>query len=213
MLASDQPYVDADGSGVIKVTAERLFGFEGPVELSVTGLPAGVSADAAVIPPGQTKASIPLHARGVKPGVYSNVQVFAKGVEEPAWRSVKISGGEGEGQTFVRVEFATLVVSERPRFALEAEATRVNLVRGGNVDIPVQIQRAKDFAADIHFQVEGLPPGVTAEPLIAQDGLSSVKIRLTASSSAATGRTKEIAVIGMAEGHVEEAPIISVQVD
>ena len=76
----------------------------------------------------------------------------------------------------------------------------MNLVRGGNVDIPVQIQRAKDFAADIHFQVDGLPPGVIAEPLIAHDGLSNVKIRLTASSSAATGRTKEIAVIGTAEG-------------
>jgi hypothetical protein len=177
------------------------------------GLPKGVSADAAVIPAGQTNVSIALHARCVTPGVYHNVQVFAKGVEEPAWRSIKISGGEGEGETFARVERATLVVSERPLFALEAEATRVNLVRGGNVDIPVQIQREKDFAADIRFQVDGLPPGVTAEPLIAQDGLSSVKIRPTASNSAATGRTKEIAVIGMAEGHVEEAPIISVQVD
>ena len=213
MLASDQPYVDADGSGVIKVTAERLYGFNGPVELSVTGLPKGVSADAAVIPAGQTNGSIALHARGVNPSVYHNVQVFAKGVEEPAWRSVKISGGEGEGETFARVDRATLVVSERPPFALEAEATRVNLVRGGNVDIPVQIQREKDFAADISFQVDGLPPGVTAEPLIAQDGLSNVKIRLTASSNAATGRTKEIAVIGMVEGHVEEAPVISVQVD
>ena len=213
MLASDQLYVDADGSGVIKVTAERLYGFDGPVELSVTGLPEGVHADAAVIPPGQTTASIPLHAPGLNAGVYSNVQVFAKGVEEPAWRSVKISGGEGEGRTFTRVDRATLVVSERPLFALEAEATRVNLVRGGSVDVPVQIQRAKDFAADIHFQVEGLPSGVAAQPLIAQDGLTSVKIRLTASSSATTGRTKEIAVIGVAEGHVEEAPIISVQVD
>jgi hypothetical protein len=213
MLAGDQPYVDADGSGVIKVAAERLFGFDEPLELSVAGLPEGVSAEPAVIPPGKTDASIPLHARGANPGVYSNVQVFAKGMEEPAWRSVKISGGEGEGQTFARVDRATLVVSERPLFALEAEVTRVNLVRGGNVDIPVQIQRAKDFAADIHFQVEGLPPGVTAEPLIVHDGLSNVKIRLTASSSAATGRTKEIAVIGTAAGHVEEAPIISVQVD
>jgi hypothetical protein len=213
MLANDQPYVDAGGSGVIKVTAERLYGFDGPVELSVAGLPDGVRADAAVIPSGQTTASIPLHAPGVKLGLYSNVQVFAKGVEEPAWRSVKISGGEGEGQAFARVNRATLVVSERPLFALEAEATRVNLVRGGSVDVPVQIERAKDFAADIHFQVEGLPPGVTAEPLAAPDGLSSVKIRLSASSSAATGRTKEIAVIGIAEGHVEEAPIISVQVD
>jgi len=89
----------------------------------------------------------------------------------------------------------------------------VNLVRGGSVDVPVQIQRAKDFAADIQLQIVGLPSGVAAEPLVAQDGLSNVKIRLTASSSAATGRTKEIAIIGVAEGHVEEAPIISVQVD
>lgn len=213
MLASDQPYVDADGSGVINVTAERLWGFDGPIELSVTGLPEGVRADAAVIPPGQTTASIQLHAPGVNPGVYSNVQVLAKGAEEPAWRSVKISGGEGEGRAFARVDRATLVVSERPLFALEAEATRVNLVRGGSVDVPVQIQRAKDFGADIQFHIEGLPPGVAAEPLIAQDGLTNVKIRLTASSSAAIGRTKEIAVIGVAEGHVEEAPIISIQVD
>ena len=79
---------------------------------------------------GQTSASIPLHARGAHPGVYSNVQVFAKGVEAPAWRSVKISGGEGEGQTFARIDRAALVVSERPLFALEAEVTRVTLVRG-----------------------------------------------------------------------------------
>ena len=91
--------------------------------------------------------------------------------------------------------------------------TRVNLVRGGKVDFPVQIQRAKDFTADIRFRVEGLPQGVTAEPVTAPDGLSNVKIRLTAINSAVTGRTKEIAVIGTADGHVEEAPIISVQVD
>jgi len=213
MLASDQPYVDAGGDGVIKVTAERLFGFDGPVELSVAGLPDGVTTETAVISPGQTSASIPLHARGAHPGVYSNVQVFAKGVEAPAWRSVKISGGEGEGQTFARIDRAALLVSERPLFALEAEVTRVTLVRGGKVDIPVQIQRAQDFAADIQFQVDGLPPGVTAETVTAPGGLSNVRIRLTASNSAAIGRTKEIAVIGTADGHVEEAPVISVQVD
>ena len=213
MLANDQPYVIADGSGVIKLTAERVCGFDDPLELSVTGLPEGLFAEAAIIPPGQTEASIPLHARGVVPGVYSNVQVFAKGVEAPAWRSVKISGGDGEGRAFARIDNVTLVVSEQPFFALEAEITRVNLVRGGNVEIPLQIQRAKNFAADIQFQIEGLPSGVAAEPLIAHDGLSNVKIRLTASSSAAKGKTKGIAVIGTAAGHVEEAPVISVQVD
>jgi hypothetical protein len=213
MLSSDQPYVDADGDGAIGINVERLFGFDGPVELSVSGLPDGVTAGATVIPAGETKAKIPLHARNVKAGVYGTVQVFGKGAELPAWRSVKISGGHGEGQTFFRLDRAALVVTERPLFVLEAEVTRVNLVRGGTVDIPVQIQRANDFAADVEFHVDGLPPGVTARPVIAHDGQSNVKIRLNADSSAATGSTKEIALIGVAQGHVEEAPAISIQVD
>jgi hypothetical protein len=81
------------------------------------------------------------------------------------------------------------------------------------VDIPLQIQRANDFSADVEFHVDGLPPGVTARPVIAHDGQSNVKIRLNADSSAATGRIKEIALIGVAQGHVEEAPAISIQVD
>jgi hypothetical protein len=213
MLSSDQPYVDADGDGAIGINIERVFGFDGPVEMSVKGLPDGVTADATVIPPGETKAKIPLHARNVKPGVYGTVQVFGKGAEVPAWRSVKISGGHGEGQTFFRLDRAALVVTERPLFVLEAEVTRVNLVRGGTVDIPIQIQRANDFAADVEFHVDGLPQGVTAHPVVAHDGQSNVKIRLNADSSAATGRIKEIALIGVAQGHVEEAPAISIQVD
>ena len=213
MFSSDQPYVDAGGDGVIGINVERLFGFDGAIDLSVTGLPDGVVAEPAVVPRGETKAKIQLHARNAKSGIYGTVQVFGKGAEQPAWRSVKIAGGEGEGQTFFRLDRAALAVTERPLFALEAEATRVNLVRGGKADIPVQIQRANDFTADIEFQVDGLPPGVTAEPLVAHDGQSNVKIRLNAGSTALTGRTKEIALIGVADGHVEEAPAISVQVD
>ena len=213
MLSSDQLYVDADGEGSIAIIVERLFGFDGAVELSVNGLPEGVTAEKTVVPPGATKAKIPLRARNVKPGTYGAVQVAGKSVELPAWRSVKIAGGDGEGRTFVRVDSAVLAVTERPRFVLEAEVTRANLVRGGTVEIPVQIERASDFAADIEFQVDGLPPGVTADPVIARSGQSSVKIRLNASSSAATGRTKEIALTGVAQGHVEEAPAISIQVD
>ena len=213
MLPSDQLYVDAGGDGIIGINVERLFGFDGSVELSVKGLPEGVTADAAVVPPGETKAKIQLHARNVKAGMYGAVQVYGKGVELPAWRSVKIAGGEGEGRTFCRLDGAALVVTERPLFVLEAEVTRVNLVRGGTVEIPVQIERASDFDADIEFRIDGLPQGVTAEPVIAHNGQSNVKIRLNANSSAATGRTKEIALIGVAQGHVEEAPAISIQVD
>jgi len=213
MLPSDQLYVDADGGGIIGINVERLFGFDGAVELSVKGLPEGVTADAAVVPAGETKAKMQLHARNVKAGVYGTVQVYGKGVEFPAWRSVKIAGGEGEGRTFCRLDGGALVVTEHPLFVLEAEVTRVNLVRGGTVEIPLQIERASEFAADIDLQIDGLPQGVTAVPLVAHNGQSSVKIRLNANSSAVTGRAKEVALIGVAQGHVEEAPAISIQVD
>ena len=213
MLSSDQLYVDAEGEGEIDVHVERLFGFDGAVELSVAGLPEGVTAAQTVVPPGESKAKIQLHALNVKPGVFSTVHVLGKEVELPAWRSVKISGGDGEGQTFCRVDGPTLAVTERPLFVLEAEVTRANVVRGGAVDIPVLIERASGFSDDIEFQVDGLPQGVSAEPLVAHDGQSNVRIRLKASSSAASGRTKEIQLIGVAQGHVEEAPAISVQVD
>ena len=154
-----------------------------------------------------------MHARALEAGVYGAVRVFAKGTEQPSWRSVRISSGGGEGQTFVRVDLATLVVTEKQAFTLEADLTQVNLVRGGKVDVPVRIERSKDFAADIHFKVDGLPSGVTAEPLTVQKDVNTAKIRLNAGATAVAGRTKEIAVIGTAGGHTEEAPAITVQVD
>src|SRR5579864_1688632 len=177
MLESDQPYVEAGGDGEIGVKVQRVFGFDQPVELSVAGLPEGVTADPIVIPPTEAKGTIKLHAKGAKAGSYGLVQVFAKGAEEPAWRSVRISGGEGEGQTHYRVDRAALVVAEPSLYSLEAEATRVNLVRGGKVDVSIRIQRRPDFTADIEFRVDGLPPEVSAEPLVAHAGETSVKMR------------------------------------
>ena len=107
-----------------------------------------------------------------------------------------------------------LAVAERPMFALEPALTTVSLVRGRSVEIPLQIDRASGFDTEIHFAFENLPPGVTADALIATKGLSVAKVRLHASREAPVGKYAHLAILGSArEGQVEEAPQISVSVE
>ncbi len=210
MLASDQPYVYAGGAGSLKVTSVRKDGFEGSIPIRVAGLPPGVSAEPAEIPAGKNEAEIRFQATDAKPGAHAQIRVMA---DVPAWRSVRISSGGGEGATFARVDQATLVVVERPEFALEAAASNVNLVRGGSAEIPVEIRRSAEFRGEIRLALENLPPGASAEPTVAAVDAKSVTIRVRASEKAAPGRYSRVAILGSSNGHTEEAPKITLQID
>ena len=211
MLAADQPYVYAGGSGKLKVTATRRDGFEGPVRFAVTGLPSGVTAEPVEIPAGANDAEIRFQAPEAKPGTFSQIQVLG---HQPAWRSVRISSGGGEGAASVRVEQATLAVVEKPRFALEAASNNINLVRGGSAEVVVNIQRAAGFTEEIRFRIENLPPGITADPVTAAGDAARATLRLQASPEAPAGRAPRVSILGSsADGEVQQAPRIGLVVD
>ncbi len=214
LLATDQPYLYPGGSDSLKVTAARRDGFDATIRASVTGLPAGVTAEPAEIPAGKNDGEIRLHVGDAKPGTWSQIRVVSDPPAEPAWHSVRISSGGGEGATFARVDQATLAVAERPGFALEVEASNVNLTRAGSAEIPVEIQRSPDFHGEIRFRLENLPAGVSAEPVTAAPEAPSVTIRLRAGPGAAAGRFSRVAILGSdGEGRVQEAPRITVLVN
>ena len=56
------PNVPAGGSVPVTVTAFRMDGFEGPIEVALDGLPAGLHATRGVIAAGQTSTTIALSA-------------------------------------------------------------------------------------------------------------------------------------------------------
>ncbi len=211
MLATDQPYVYPGESSTWKVTVDRQDGFNAAIPVTVSGLPAGVSAEPAEIPAGKNETEIRLRAEGAAPGVVAPVEVRAGG--HAAWRSVRIAGGGGEGAAFARVRTAALAVAEKPAFGLEATLNTVNLVRGGAAELPVQIQRAAAFHGEIRFSVENLPAGVALEEAVAAPDAASVTLRLRAAPDAPKGRASRVAVLGTSQGQVQEAPRITVQVD
>jgi len=112
------------------------------------------------------------------------------------------------------VEGARLAVVEKQLFELEAQLSRANLIRGGTVDIPLEIRRADGFDDDLTFSAENLPPGVEILPTRAAAGDASVTIQLRAAADAAVGQYSHVALIGVApSGRTMQAPKISVTVD
>jgi len=210
--ATDQPYLYPGGTRPWKIAVSRRDGFDDPIPVTVSGLPAGVSAGPVEIPAGQDEAEIVLRADGVKPGTFAQVQVRAG--DRIGWRSVRIASGGGEGATSARVQGATLTVAEKPHFVLEATLNTVNLVRGGMAEAPVEIQRQEGFAEEIRFSMDNLPPGVSLESAAAGLEAKTITLRLRAAPDASTGRASRVAILGTsAGGQVQEAPRITVQVD
>jgi len=198
MLGADNPH------GKLKVTAERKEGCEGPIAFEVRGLEAPLRGE---IPAGKNDAEVSLPA-----GARGEIEVVAG--RKVAWRRVRIASGGGEGATFATVREATAAPAEQPMFALEAQATTVNVVRGGAAEFGVTVRRAAGFDEPIRFAFENLPAGVTAAEAVALPGSESVKIRLQAAKDARPGRYSRLAVLGRAQsGRVEEAPKISVVID
>jgi hypothetical protein len=214
MLSTDHPYLYPGETGKLKVTLDRRDGFDGPVEIEVAGLPAGISADPVEIAAGSKDGEVLLHCSAVPAGTYGQVVVKGKGTG-PARQSVKISSGGGEGATYATVQEATLAVVEKPQFSLEAAVTTLDLVKGGMAEFAVGIKRAENFESPIRFSFENLPPGVTAENLTAAGTDSSVIIRLKASDETPAGRYTRVAILGTAAkgGQVQEAPKVGITIN
>ena len=58
----ENPNIPSGGSIPVTVIADRLAGYEGPIEIEVRGLPTGVTAGQATIPAGQTSTVVVLSA-------------------------------------------------------------------------------------------------------------------------------------------------------
>jgi uncharacterized delta-60 repeat protein len=67
LSAGDKLPVVTGSHATLRVTVERLQGFNGPLQLALSGLPAGVTASPVVVPAGATSADITVVAAGEAP--------------------------------------------------------------------------------------------------------------------------------------------------
>lgn len=75
----------------------------------------------------------------------------------------------------------------QPYFVLRAETDRVLLRSGASVAIDLALDRREGFSGPVSVRVEGLPDGVTAEPLTFGPGQAAAKLTLRSAPGAKHG--------------------------
>jgi uncharacterized membrane protein len=168
LSASASTLTVAPGASVTStITVSPQQGFSGAVNLSVSGLPAGVTASFS--PASATASSI--------------LTVVASSSTAGSTSTLTISGASGTVTNTARV---TLTVAGTPSFNLSATPASLNVVRAKSVTSSITITPQGGFQGKVTLSASGLPAGVTAS-FSTVNATSTSTLTLTASSSAALG--------------------------
>ncbi len=139
------PNVPAGGSVPLTVTANRLDGFEEPIEVSVLDLPTGLHATHGVIGKGQVSATLVLSAEES-----SKLETAA-----PLKVLGKASGHERAASPEDHLKLIALM--PHPDITLTAETREVTLQPGKTAEITVSVARRGDFRGRIPVEVRNVP--------------------------------------------------------
>jgi WD40 repeat protein len=144
------PAVHKGGAVAVNVNAERIDGFDGPIDVHVDNLPPGFTAPPTTIPAGENSTSFALYAEATAAAPAADaapLKLIAK---------AKIDGKEE-----VREVAGGLPKVEEPGdIATTTEQSEVSVAPGGEVRVTVKVERRNGFAGRIPIDVRGLPHGV-----------------------------------------------------
>jgi hypothetical protein len=154
------PNVPLGGSIPVTVTAFRMDEFDGPIEVEIAGLPAGLSATKAIIAPGQVSTTLLLKA------------VADAKLDRAVPLNVK--GTAGAIAHFANPEDKTKLIALMPKadVAMTAETKVVEVEAGKKAQVAVRIQRQNGFGGRVPVEVRNLPPRV----FVTNVGLNGVLI-------------------------------------
>jgi hypothetical protein len=166
MLTADppNPNVPRGGQVPLEVTADRREGFDGPIEVEIRGLPAGVKSAPAMIPSGQD----------------STVVILEAAAEAPLERATPfqiVGRGKVDDRELVRVADAeqplrVVSVMPPPDVLVSAAPSQVELEAGKEVTVTLKVDRKNGFKGRVPCAVANLPPGVT----VVNSGLNGVLV-------------------------------------
>jgi hypothetical protein len=219
---SDKTLLSPGTAGAVFVRAYRKNGFTGEVQLSVEGLPPGVTAICGRILESGRDGCIVLQATGDAPRGAANIKIVGAGsvpateasqpprqltaVAEPL-QEIYMPGG---GRHHYPVEMHTVSVGDVMDIkSVKLSTNTVNLKPGGSQKIDVTIERREGFKGNVTLDViyqhlgsiygDSLPPGVKIDEKQSQTLLSGEQsqgsITLTAAADAKPVDSQQIAVM------------------
>jgi hypothetical protein len=169
------------GSDRLRVIAYRREGFDGAIRLEAEGLPAGLSARAALIGPSETSADFILKAAPDAPAFAGPVKIVGRSGEiTRVVRSAEVLWNVADMQkepVFTRMtESVGVAIDEHfvAPLALQAGSGDVlRMVRGGKLKIPVKLVKQADVKdldkAQVKVVTAGLPGRQNEKPIAAKD--------------------------------------------
>ncbi len=126
------------------------------------------------------------------------------------WLRVRdVQQGAAGGQDFL---YRAQVSVAKPDFELTLKSDWVNHILGGRTEIDVLVRRRGGFAGAIKVSAEGLPPGVTIEPLEIAAGAPSGKLVFLSDAATVTPGDALLKISGTADlggtavTHIATAP-------
>jgi hypothetical protein len=159
------PNIPAGGTIPLTVTALRLEGYEGPIEVSVGNLPAGLKATKNTIAAGQTDATILLSASpDAKLASAASFEVTGKAT---------INGKQVTRAANPEDGLKLISLMTKPDILMHAVTKVVEIEAGKTADVLVKVTRQNGFAGRVPVEVRDLPYRVR----VSDSGLNGVLIQ------------------------------------
>ncbi|TVQ00638.1 MAG: hypothetical protein EA381_07020 [Planctomycetaceae bacterium] len=189
----------AGGTRSIRVLAFRRGGFDGPIELSVAGLPEGMPIPTAVIGANQTEAHLTLTAPETPASWTGQLQVIGKGTTEAGELEreaapATVIWGRGDLRDIV----TTRLTSDLSLSMSDQMTAPVTITLGGdepaqvkpgtNLNVPVRVTRRDGGGNPIVLRPRNLPPGVTVAEVTIPADQSEGTIELKVAADAKLGK-------------------------
>ncbi len=178
------PNIPRGGSTPVTVSLDVLRGFDGPIEISVKGLPQGINAGPATIAAGQTSTVLVLTASpdAVLDGHPTPIQIVGRAAVG-GHDLVRIANRKADGDQ--PLQLASIVPP--PDVVVSTEASEVALEPGKEVTVRLNIERRNGFKGRVPCTIQNLPYGVREVNV----GLNGVLVTEAQSSRTFTLRAED----------------------
>jgi hypothetical protein len=169
-VSPSNPNVPRGGRVPITVTAYRRDGFDGPIQVQLDQLSAGLSSEPGVILPGQSTVALALEAAAEAPASTAPLVVTGKG-------SVGSEPRLHQARADEKVSVVSVAAPPDVRVA-SVEPSLIELTAGGRAKVRARIERQNGFAGRVPLALVNLPLRVTVPDI----GLNGILITETQDS-------------------------------
>lgn len=176
----ENPNIPKGGEIPVTVSANRLQGYEGPIDVDVMGLPQGVTASRAAIPAGQDSTVVILAAAPDAPVESRPAPIKVMGHAMVNGRQLEREANKG-----APLQLASVIPP--PDVVVKTDAREISLEPGKEVKVTLTVTRQNGFKGRVPCNVENLPPGVR----IVNVGLNGVLVTEAQTSRAFTIRAED----------------------